>query len=390
MNFNILFSGLNFSIFDGIINFFTANSYNNLSRLVCAVAIFFILIFMRNIFTKYVLKVAKKLTDKTKFVMDSKFLEAAEGPVRGMFVAFAIYFAAISLGVGYKINLVVAHKCLRSVITILLAKGIITLADDSSCLFDGMKEKFDIKIDKILIPFISKSVKLIIVIVTASIVLAEWNIDIKMLVTGIGLGGLAVSLAAKDAAANIIAGITLIVEKSFDIGDYVMVNGIEGSVEEITFRSTRIRTVSKELITIPNSSIANSPIMNFSRRDMRRLNFTIGLTYETSKEKLDKCIDEIKLLLSATKEINQNDISVVFDKFNNSSLDIIVSCYTLGNVLSEHLRIKENINFSIMDILQNLEVEAAFQSTSLYIKTPFKYDGSQDPLDDNSTYKDIV
>lgn len=391
MNFNLIFSFPNIGIIDKIFKFFTDNSYSNLIRLGFAILTFFLFILMRNMFTKYVLRLAKKLTDKTKFVMDSKLLEAAEGPIRAGFMIFGIYMAAVILGTDYKINMIAAHKFLRSAITILLAKILINFADDSSCFFDGIKERFGIKIDKILIPFISKSIKLIIFIFASSIVLAEWNIDIKMLVTGIGLGGLAVSLAAKDAAANIIAGITLIVEKSFDIGDYVMVNNIEGSVEEISFRSTRIRTVNKELITIPNSSIANAPIMNFTKRDMRRMNFIIGVTYDTPREKLDICIDKIKDILKSHDRINKDDIIVVFDKFNDSSLDIMISCYTIGNLLSEHLKIKEEVNFEIMDALENLGVSAAFPSRSLYLETPLSYENKKDVLDDNEVnYKNII
>ena len=217
-----------------------------------------------------------------------------EKPLRTLFIVLGLYASLRVLGTDFHVSMEFISHCLNSAIIILISWGFYNLTGDYSVLFDEMKERFGLSVDMILFPFVSKTIRLIILALALTLVLSEWGKNIQMFITGLGLGGLAFSLAAKDAASNIIAGFVIVMEKPFNIGDWISTSEIEGVVEDISFRSTKIRTFGQELITVPNSNLANSPITNYTRRGKRRVTFNLGLTYTTSKDKLNICVEKIK------------------------------------------------------------------------------------------------
>ena len=180
---------------------------------------------------------------------------------------------------------------------------------------------------------------------------------------------MAFALAAKDAAANIIAGIFIILDKPFTIGDWVNNDSLEGSIEEISFRTTKIRAVDQSLIIVPNSKLTNEAVINFSRRGKRRVNLNLELTYRTSREKLEICVDSIRNMLENHPQVSKEDILVRFDKFNGTSLDILICFFTDTADFDEYFKIKENVNFRLVEILQQEGVSMAFPSTSVYVES---------------------
>ena len=202
-----------------------------------------------------------------------------------------------------------------------------------------------------------------------TIIAEKWGYDIQGFVTGLGLGGLAFALAAKDVAGNIIAGIFIIIDKPFSVGDWISSDILEGTVESISFRTTKIRTFEQALITVPNSKLSNEPVTNFSRRGKRRVNFNLSVTYGTSKEKLQICVEKIRNMIDNHPQVNKDVLYVRFDKFNASSLDIFIYFFIDTPELSQYLKIKENINFNIMEILQQEGVSMALPSTSVYVES---------------------
>ena len=185
----------------------------------------------------------------------------------------------------------------------------------------------------------------------------------------LGLGGLEFALAAKDLAANIFAGIFIILDKPFFVGDWIINGTLEGTIEGISFRTTKIRTFDQASITVPNSKLANEPVTNFSRRNKRRVNFNLAISYGTSREKLEICVKKIRNMIESHPQINKEDFYIRFDKFNVSSLNIFIYFFIDTSQLSEYLKTKENINFNIMDILQQEGVSMALSSTSIYVES---------------------
>lgn len=237
---------------------------------------------------------------------------------------------------------------------------------------DAVSKKLNWDIDRILIPFLSKSIRFVVVAIAISVVAQEWGYEIGGLVAGLGLGGLAFALAARDAVANIFGGIVIITEKPFSIGDWIETPSVEGTVEDITFRSTRVRTFAQALVTMPNSTLANEPITNWTRMGKRRITFHLGVTYSTPRHKLETSVRRIRNMLEQHPEIDQETLFVHFDKFAGSSLDIFLYFFTKTTDWGKWLEVKEDCNLKIMEILEEEGVSIAFPSTSVYFETPLE------------------
>ncbi|MCB2295512.1 mechanosensitive ion channel family protein [Clostridium algoriphilum] len=334
-----------------------------------AIAVFATFVLLKKIFAKYVFKIILKLVNKTKFNADTQIVAAFQKPVTNFFEVLGVYFALkILIVAGIPIDILDIDKIFSSAIIILISWGLYNLTGESSLLFERMHKAYDVKVDKILFPFISKTLKLILLALVITIIAEKWGYNIQGFVTGLGLGGLAFALAAKDAAANIIAGISIIVDKPFTIGDWINSDILEGTIENISFRTTKIRTIDEALIIVPNSKLTTEAVTNYSRRGKRRVSLNLELNYRTSREKLESCVANIKNMLENHPQVNKEGILVRFDKFSASSLDILICCFADTPDFDEYFKVKENINFEIVDILHQEGISMALQSTSVYVE----------------------
>jgi MscS family membrane protein len=187
---------------------------------------------------------------------------------------------------------------------------------------------------------------------------------------GLGVGGLAVALAARDSLANLLGSMLIMIEKPFRVGHYVRVSGGEGTVENVGFRSTRIRTPDNSLISIPNNSVVNATVENLTLRIMRRQRFLIQVTYETPREKLEELILGIKQLIADHPMTNKSNFNVRFNDFGESSLNILVYFHIETTDYSAELESREEILLRIMDLAKELGIDFAFPTRTLVIETP--------------------
>ena len=365
-------------MFDFIVDFFVKNKIQyvftdlqsyKFKYIGIAVAVFALFGLLKNIFAKYVFKIILELVNKTKFNADTKIVAAFQKPVTNYFgvLGFYLSFKILALA-GIPISILLIDDAFSSAIIILITWGLLNLTGESSVLFERMHKAYDIKVDKVLFPFMSKTLRLVVLALAITIIAEKWGYNIQGFVTGLGLGGLAFALAAKDAAANIIAGIFIILDKPFTIGDWINNDSLEGSIEEISFRTTKIRAVDQSLIIVPNSKLTNEAVTNFSRRGKRRVSLNLELTYRTSKEKLEKCVESIRHMLENHPQVSKEGILVRFDKFNGTSLDILICFFTDTPEFDEYFEIKENVNFKLVEILQKQGVSMAFPTTSVYME----------------------
>jgi MscS family membrane protein len=183
------------------------------------------------------------------------------------------------------------------------------------------------------------------------------------------VGGLAVALAARDSLANLLGSLLIMFEKPFRIGHYVRVGGAEGTVEDVGFRSTRIRTLDNSLVSIPNNAVVNTTIENLSLRAMRRQRFFVQVTYDTPREKLEKLVAGIRQLIVDHPLTNKTSVEVRFNNFNESSLDVLVMFYLAVDQYTVELREREAILLQIMELAQDLGVAFAFPTRTLQIET---------------------
>ena len=210
----------------------------------------------------------------------------------------------------------------------------------------------------------------------------ELGFPVYSVVAGLGVGGIAVALAARDSLANLFGSMLIMFEKPFRVGDYIRSSGSEGTVEDVGFRSTRIRTLDNSLVSIPNNAIVNATIENLSARAMRRHRFFIQLTYDTPRNKLQEFAGRIERLLAEHPATNKNDIRVRFNEFGDSSLNILVYFFLEVRDIATELKEREDILLQIMEIAQSLGVEFAFPTRTLYVAAataPVAFEDSRVP-----------
>ncbi len=330
--------------------------------MIAAIIIFLIFWLLRKFFTKKLIILIQHYIDGGIL---GKFVTAFEMPIRALFIVLGLYFALRFLPLSLAADVFIG-KLMRTILIILVFWGLYGLAGSHSFLSDELKEKLNL--DDILISFFSKVVHILVVALAIVLIANEWGFDINGFVAGLGLGGLAIAFAAKDALANILGGIVIILEKPFAIGDWVATPSVDGIVEGISFRSTRFRTLAQAVVTVPNATLANEAITNWTRMEKRRLTFSLGLSYETPKEKIEICVQKIRTILLENPEINKEQIVVNFEKFNDSSLDVLIYCFTNTTVWTEFIQVREDINLKIMDILEEEGVSIAFPSHSVYLQ----------------------
>jgi len=332
-------------------------------QLVIAVLIFLVFLLIKNIFARFIFGIILRLSQKTKTDLDSAILNAFEGPIRNLILAAGLFLALHYLPLPDAVMASVSNF-FRSVIIVLLVWSIYNLAGGKA--YTRVSETLNI--DYSLSLFASKVLRFLIVALAIIIIAQEWDYDVSGLLAGLGLGGLAFALAAQDTVSNVFGGIIIVMDKPFSVGDWILTPSVEGTVEEMSFRSTRVRTFANALVTVPNKVVANEAITNWTRMNKRRIFFRLGVTYTTPRHKLQNCVNRIKDLLENHQEVHPDLIMVRFEQFNDNSLDIFIYFFTKTKVWSEFLEIKEEINFKIMEILEEEGVSVAFPSRSIYFE----------------------
>ena len=248
---------------------------------------------------------------------------------------------------------------------------------------------------KEVINLILKIIYFIIFVIALLIVLSKLGFNVSAIIASLGIGGLAVALATKDILANFFASVMLLFDNSFSQGDWIVCGDIEGTVVEIGLRKTTVRTFDNALIFVPNSKLASDPIRNWSRRKIgRRIRMLIGIKYSATTEQIKKCIEEIRRMLIEHPGIAKGDdmgskkagrydrgivsiddlagyksnLFVVVDEFADSSINILVYCFSKTIVWGEFLAVKEDVMMKIMDIVEANGLGFAFPSQSLYVE----------------------
>lgn len=211
-----------------------------------------------------------------------------------------------------------------------------------------------------------RSLKVLFVIFAALAMLEALGFPVNSLIAGLGLGGLTVSLAAKDTASNLFSGLVLLVERPFAIGDWVTCAGVEGTVEDITFRSTKIRTLANTLTVIPNSLVSAGFITNSSQRKMRLSEFTLGVCYDTPRAAIERVMADLRAMLTSDEDLLPDTVVVRLTGFSASSIDIFVRFYTKTTDYGSYLAVCERINLNIIDLMEKNQVQFAFPSTTVY------------------------
>ncbi len=226
----------------------------------------------------------------------------------------------------------------------------------------------DSKLDDQLVPLLRKTLKTVVTIIIFLWMMQLMGYKVSALLAGLGIGGLAVALALQDTLSNLFASIIILLDQPFRVGDRIVVENTDGVVEEIGLRSTRIRTLSKTLVSIPNKIVAGTTIDNIDKMPKRKVSQVIGITYETTASQMEQVLVELKKIISDDKGIDKDFFVVRFTEFGDSSLNIEIIYFTVTVDYDAHLAVKERINLAIMRKIEELSLSIAFPSSTVYIK----------------------
>jgi len=216
------------------------------------------------------------------------------------------------------------------------------------------------------VPLVSKAAKVFLGVLAFVVAVQNLGYSVAGILAGLGIGGLALALAAQDTVANVFGSIMILLDRPFRVGDWIRGADFEGTVEEIGFRSTRVRTFPKTLVTVPNKRMADMIIDNQQAMPVRRILMSLGVTYGTRPDQLRAAVAGINGIIASLPGIWTDGTLVRFHEFGASSLNIMVRCFTLDTAYDEHMRIREDLHLRIMELFEKLGLEFAFPSQTLY------------------------
>jgi len=309
------------------------------------------------------------ITARTETPLDDLLLTAAEKPASWLILIIGLMFSMHILNPPSETFPLVdiADKIARLAVIVLASWFTWRLIDGFSAYFSARAAHTQTALDDQLVPFMSKTLKIFLVFTLILVFAQNMGYSISGLIASLGIGGLAVAMAAKDTIANIFGSVMILIDRPFTVGDWIKTNEFEGVVEEVGFRSTRIRTFAKTLVNVPNSQLANMVIDNIDAMPKRRVKMRIGITYHTTPEKMQQAITAIEKILKNHVGVDQVFSLVKFDAFEDSSLSIFLYYFTKSTHWDEYLQVRQEINLEIMQALEKLKLEFAFPSRSLYL-----------------------
>lgn len=227
----------------------------------------------------------------------------------------------------------------------------------------------DSSVQRQLVPMVRKSLKILVVLLGTLSLIQGLGFNVVSLLAGLGLGGLALALAAQDTAANVFGSIMILLDKPFKIGDYVKIADTEGTIEDVGFRSTRIRTNYKSLVTIPNSTVAKEKIDNLSERTLLRVRHVFGLTYSASPLQIQNFSEEVRHELQLNPMVSKDDLQVSFQNMGDFSLQIAVQFFVHPLNPADLGAFQQDFLLQVMKIALKNQVEFAFPTQTLHVES---------------------
>ena len=334
-------------------------------RILIGLGIFLIFLLFRGLVGKVIIRRLEKIAKKTSNKLDDAFVKAMEGPARFFPIVIGFFIASYYLEFGSESQQWIDNLN-RTLVTVLIFWLLHQFVEPVSYLLTGL----DKVLTRELIGWITKSLKILIIILGAAAVLELWGIKIGPIIAGLGLFGVAVALGAQDLFKNLISGILVLVEKRFKIGDWILVEGIiEGIVEKIGFRSTVIRKFDKSIAIIPNFQFAENAVINISQTTNWIISWTINLQYDTTVDQLKTIRNEIENYIKTHEDYKlEHGYAVRIDKFSDSSIDMYIRCFTKTDDWDKWLVVKERLAIQIKQIVEKNGASFAFPSQSIYVE----------------------
>jgi MscS family membrane protein len=339
-----------------------------LGELALSFGIVLLTLFLRGVLTRIIFANLKRLAARTRWEHDDRLLEALERPASTFLLVLGIFLAMVVLPLGEEWGGLI-QTVFRGGSILIIFWGLFRMADVLVDVLSHLSAKAGTDSFRGFGSLIKKSLRVFIIIVGAVMVIDNLGYNIGGIIATLGIGGAAFAFAAKDTIANIYGSIALALDRPFRVGDWIQVGDrVDGDVEEIGLRSTKVRTWPKTVISIPNAVLANEMIDNFSRMPKRRVRQVVGVTYETSPETMEQIVEAIRQLLREDDGVNQEFILVNWTDFGSSSLDILVYYFTVTTKWLEYMDVRQRINVKIAKAVREHGSSVAFPTRTLYFE----------------------
>ncbi|MDP8256337.1 MAG: mechanosensitive ion channel family protein [Candidatus Alcyoniella australis] len=316
-----------------------------------------------------VLGKARWVADKTTVRIDDIVITALERPLGTACVLGGLALAVVILPLPTEpLNIErFAYAVLRAASTLLVIWFLVRLSDGLMSYWEERAEKTESKFDNQFVPILRKSLKAFLVVIGLVMILQHLGYSVTSLLAGLGIGTAAIALASKDTLANLFGSIVIFVDRPFAVGDWVEIGSVEGTVEEVGLRVTRIRTFANSLITIPNSQLTTTAINNWSRMKKRRIKMRVGLTYDTTPEQMEAAVLKIREAIESDPNLHHDFYLVNFEELASSSLNIFIYCFTVTTNWAEHMQAKQEFLLRLMRVTHELGLEFAFPTQTLHV-----------------------
>jgi len=326
--------------------------------------------------TIFVLRILGPIVRRAAPVLGEQLLTVLVGPLR-----LALSVAAFFLGSGLLNLSISAHQFFRegekATIIVVLAWVVVRMTDLLADLATERLRSAGRFTAIAVVPLGRKATKVVVFVLAVLAALQNIGINVTGILAGLGIGGLAVALAAQKTVENLFGGATLILDQPVRVGDFCRFGDRVGTVEEVGLRSTRIRTLDRTVVSVPNGHFASLELENFTVRDRIWLHTTIGVRYETTPDQLRHLLVEIRRMLYAHPRVDPRPARIRFVNFGAYSLDLEIFAYVLTADYDEFLAIQEDIYLRIMDIVEQSGTGFAFPSQTTYLARDQGLDGAR-------------
>ena len=318
-------------------------------------------------FSYMIIRIFKIKSKTAKEIKESAFFK----PLKAFFIILGIYLAIVFLKTPLQINnqvMDIVTKAFKIISVIEIAVGLANSFTSKTILGKKLKKSLSSKMDDTVFEFVLKITRVLIYVIAIFLVLAILEINLTGLIAGLGLGGVIVTLAAQDTAKNLFGGLVIFIDKPFVVGDWIEMDAYEGTIEDITFRTTRIRTFENALVNIPNAIIADASVTNWSKMEKRRYKTNLCVELNTPLEKLELLKSRIEKMLQERESVYDDSIIVRFDQITENGINILIYTYTNSVDYASYLKKVEDINIKIMKILKEENIELAYDTKTVYVK----------------------
>ncbi len=340
-------------------------AYWQLLALALLIAVLFA---VRGLITLIAVNQGTRLLTRLVKRLDGDLLVRAAKPIGTVIVVLLAMWAVPLLRFSVDVNRVILFglQVAAAVTSVVVVYRFIDVASD---IFSKRAEATDTKLDDQLVPLIRKSLKVVTVVIGIIFVLQNMEVDVASLIAGASLGGLAFTLAARDTVANLFGSLSIFADQPFQIGDWVVMQGVEGVVEEVGMRSTRVRTFYSSLVSIPNSKVADGVIDNYGLRTARRCFLKLGLQYDTSPEQIEAFCDGVRAILANNPAVKKDAYHVYFSGFADSALEVMLYFFFEVDTWVEELRNRHLVFLEILRLASELGCEFAFPTRTVHMTT---------------------